>query len=479
MNKSLSEGKNNYLLFILLWVAMISIFAYSWDSGGLDVDSCNYAVAAKEILRTNKWLGLYDPVYQGVFYYHFPLCIWITALFFKFLGISAFSAKLFSMLSGVFLVGVIFYFGRLLKNHWVGFFAGASFLLTNHIVRLCRQCRMDIPVSLFITLAILSFILAQRRSRIYYLLFGLFTFLAIFTKDVSGLAPLVIVFIYLALRLKWKEFFHPLFILGLLAAICPLLIWIWLDKNTLFYGWWHWNFIHLLKSHGFTVRWYYYIEAIILKYFYFLPFAVLGGYFVIKEARRNRNYEFYLLIIWAILFPLAFSFGRQKLHYFILPMYPAASLLVGIAFDKILKERIKLNIARSFKYILIIATVVILCFPLTLSSKRFIETVHMAPDIDRLLKQIPEYEFIIYKQDSAAILFYSEELTRVKTIEDRAPLEEKLSEQIVKPRFCYMSEQDFAGLSPNIRENYRVIVKYNDRILIVSPKESGIVVTSP
>jgi 4-amino-4-deoxy-L-arabinose transferase-like glycosyltransferase len=114
------------------------------------------------------------------------------------------------MLSSVVLVGVIFYLGRLLKNHWVGFFAGLSFLLTNHIVRLSRQCRMDLPVSLFITLAVLSFILAQRRSRLYYLLFGLSTCLAIFSKDVAGLAPLVIVFIYLAISWQWKKIISSL-----------------------------------------------------------------------------------------------------------------------------------------------------------------------------------------------------------------------------------------------------------------------------
>lgn len=480
---NLAQGtKSRYLLLILLCMAAVLIFAYK---GGMDVDSCNYAVVAKEILRTNKWLGLYDPVYQGVFYFHFPLCIWATALFFKFLGISAFTAKLFSMLCGVILAGVIFYFGKLLKNHWVGFFAGVSFLFTNHILRLSRQCRMDIPVSLFITLAILSFILAQRRRRIYYLLFGLFTSLAIFSKDVTGLAPLAIVFIYLAMRRQWKEFFRPLFIAGLLVAIGPVLVWIWLDHNTLFYPWLHHNFLHLLSSSNFTEPWYYYITAIIFKYLYVLFFiiALFGVYLGVKEARRNKKYEFYLLIIWAVIFPLAFSFGRHKLHYFILPMFPAVSLLIGMWFDRVLdiffKEPVKLNIARSIKYILIIIGIILLCFPINLSSRRFMETVRMAPVMDRLLKQLPEYEFIVYKQDKSSLLFYSQELTRAKYIENRASLEEALMLPAPAARFCYMSEQDFLGLSSNIRENYRVTLKYKDRILIASPKEPALPVILP
>jgi len=479
MDNLLVKRQDNYLFFILLWVAAILIFAYAWIPGGLDVDSCNYAAVAKEILRTHKWLGLYDPVYQGVFYYHFPLCIWITALFFKFLGISTFTAKLFSMLSGMVLVGVIFYFGRLLKNHWAGFFAGLSFLFTNHIVRLSRQCRMDLPVSLFVTLAILSFILAQKRSRAYYLLFGLFTSLAIFSKDVSGLAPLVIIFVYLALRRNWKEIFHPFFILGLLITIGPVLFWIWLDHSTLFSPWFNWNFLHLLKSPGFHVPWYYYIKAIVSKYFYFLPFALYGGYLAVKETRKNKSYEIYLLIIWVIIFPLAFSFGRQKLHYFILPMYPAAALLVGMAFEKILKDSLKLRIIAGIKYILIIATILMLCFPLNIRSKRFIEIIQLAPVIDETLKQLPEYEFIAYKQDVASILFYSQELSRVKYIQDKVQLEEELNKPSVKPRLCYLNEQDFSELSFSTMQKYQTILKYKDMLVIANPQEAKLTVTLP
>ena len=478
-NLTIIKTLDRYLFFILLWVAAILIFAYAWVPGGLDVDSCNYAVVAKEILRTHKWLGLYDPVYQGVFYYHFPLCIWITAFFFKFLGISTFTAKLFSMLSSVVLVGVIFYLGRLLKNHWVGFFAGLSFLLTNHIVRLSRQCRMDLPVSLFITLAVLSFILAQRRSRLYYLLFGLSTCLAIFSKDVAGLAPLVIVFIYLAISWQWKKLFHPLFILGLLLAIGPVVVWIWFDRQALFYPWLHHNFLHLLRSPGFNLPWYYYLQAIMSKYFYFLPFALYGGYIAIKETRHHKNYELYLLIIWAIIFPLDFSLGRQKLHYFILPMYPAASLLVGMAGDKIFKEAIKLKIITGIKYILIIATIIILCFPLNIRSKRFAEIVQMAPVIDEILKQMPEYEFIVYKQDIASILCYSQELSRVKYIEDRTRLEEELNRVSSKPRLCYINEQDFLNLNLSVRQKYQTILKYKDKMIIIEPPDLRLTVTLP
>jgi hypothetical protein len=160
-------------------------------------------------------------------------------------------------------------------------------------------------------------------------------------------------------------------------------------------------------------------------------------------------------------------------------MYPAASLLVGMAGDKIFKEAIKLKIITGIKYILIIATIIILCFPLNIRSKRFAEIVQMAPVIDEILKQLPEYEFIVYKQDIASILCYSQELSRVKYIEDRTRLEEELNRVSSKPRLCYINEQDFLNLNLSVRQKYQTILKYKDKMIIIEPPDLRLTVTLP
>lgn len=443
------------------------VFAYSWVPGGLDTDSCNYAAVAKEALRTNSWLNLYDPVYQGVFYYHFPLCIWATAAIFKLIGVSTFAAKLFSMFCALALAAAIFFFGRILKNQWAGFFAGIGFLLTNHVVRLSRQCRMDIPVTFFITMALLAFCLGYERNRRYYLLFGLFTALAILAKDIFGLFALAIVLAFLILRLDWKQALHPWFLSGLILAIAPVLFWIHLDRGVLFNGWYNWNFLHLYKSPNFTVPWYYYIRAIVTKYFYFLPFAVYGGYLAIKQARENKRPIFYILLIWVAIFPLAFSFGRQKLHYFILPIYPAAAVLTALALEKIFSGAVKIKIEQVLKFILIFMSIIMLCLPLKIQSKRFRETTRLAPVADEILKELDEYEFMTYNQDAAALLFYFRQLSRVKIVSDKTALEESLYAS-GKPRLCYISEDDFSNLSKHVQEKCRVVLRNEDKMIIIN-----------
>lgn len=478
MSGLLIKLKQDYLLWLLLWLALLLVFSYSWLPGGLDVDSCNYALVAKEALNSGHWLKLYDPTVHDNFYYHFPLYIWVTVFFFKIFGINVFSAILFSSLSLLALTALIFYLGRLLAGQWVGFFAGFSFLVTNHIVRLARLARMDIPVTLFITAAMLCFVLAQRRSRWYYLLFGLFTSLAIFTKDIFGVAPLAIVFIYLVLLRRWKEFFHPLFLAGIMVTFLPIVVWIKLDNNTLFHAWYRYNFLHLYKSPSFKISRYYYIKAVATKYFYFLPFAVYGGYLALKRARRDKQPEFYLLIIWALIFPLAFSFGKQKLHYFIIAMYPASAVLAGLAFERLIKDALKPRAAKALFYLLVIYATLMLIIPMDIRSRRFDEIVTMAPATEQILRQLPEYEFIVYKYDTAAVLWYVQSLCRVTYCNDQAALDNLAVSASDKPRLYFLREADLLQ-SPALYGNCRVLFKYKDRVLAVSPKNLVLTVVLP
>jgi len=85
----------------------------------------------------------------------------------------------------------------------------------------------------------------------------------------------------------------------------------------------------------------------------------------------------------------------------------------------------------------------------------------------------------VYNQDVAAILFYSQELSRVKYIKDKAALEEALTSPYAKVRLCYINERDFSELNVAVRQKYRTILKYKDRIVIVSPQEPGLTVVLP
>jgi len=479
MNEAVYKNYEKYLFWICLWMAALAILPYSWFPGGMDIDSCHYGVVSRTIMETGKWIGIYDVLDKGYFYTHFPLCLWITAFLFKIFGVSTFTAKLLSMFSGIALVGAIFYFGKVIKDSWVGFFAGIAILLTDPIVRTARKCRLDIPLALFITLALLFFALAQKRSRWYYLLFGISTSLAIMAKDVAGITPILIAVVYLILLWRWKELFHPLFILGLGLAIAPVLVWAWADKGIILKTWYNCNFIHLLKYTDCKVRWYFYFWVLGTKYFYLLPVAIYGAYLGWKDALKTKSYEVLLLIIWALIFPVAFSFGRQKLDYLIIPMYPATALLAGLAADSVLKDVTKNNVARWAKYVLLAGTIIVACLPLSVKSKRFDVSVNVAPVLDQLVKQAPKYEVVIYKQDRASLLFYSKEVRDLTMISEKGDLEKLLGSVNDKVRFYFLCDHDFNELSPDVKNSAKILFRYKDRIVVVNQKEPALVVTLP
>ena len=140
-------------------------------------------------------------------------------------------------------------------------------------------------------------------------------------------------------------------------------------------------------------------------------------------------------------------------------------------------ESIKPKVVAGFKYILIFASIIMLCFPLKIQSKRFIETVRLAPVIDRLLSQLSDYEFIIYNQDKAALLFYSSELREVLHITDRKSLEEALASSGHRMAFCYLCEADFTGLSPSVKRDCQIIARYKDRLFVANQKDPALFVT--
>ncbi len=461
----------NFLIF-LCCLTLILVFAFSWQPGYLDDDSIMYAHAAKGVADSNQWLCFNDPSYGGPFYYHFPLVIWISAISFKIFGVNVISASIFSLISCLTAVIAIFYFGKLIKNNWVGLFASTVFLLINFTPRLAGQCRMDMPVTLFIILSLYFFLKGFQGKKLNYLLFGLFTGIAIMAKDVNGLSPLPIAFIFLFVSRKFKEIINPYFLSAIVLAFLPVSIWIFLEthfygySNTIFTKWLHWNFLHLLTNQVFKAPFYYYPREMVKRFPYFVPFFVYGAYLVIKKAVKKESTQALLLVVWMIFIPLAFSFGRQKIHYFIYSMYPAAALLAGIALDSLCNEVRKEKIFKILVILLVLFGLFRLCFPIRYGKRFFTDVVNAAPIIDSVLAKAKPFEFFTYKQADSALVFYCKQLEVTKRMQDLDSLKVELQKEPKNKRFILLNEGDFNSFEPSIKSKWVALFKFNNNLLI-------------
>jgi len=459
-----------FLAALCLFSAII-LFAFCWQPGFLDDDSVAYAQTARLVAQTNQWLNIYDPSYGGPFYYHFPLVIWISALIFKAFGVNVISASIFSLLSGLAAVIAIFYFGKLIKNRWVGFFSSSVFLLINFTPRLARQCRMDMPLALFVILSLYFFAKAQQGKKTNYLLFGIFTSLAIMTKDVFGLAPLAIASIFLLFSRNKREFLNPYFLLSLVLAFIPVVSWIILEQRlsgeAMFNKWLNWNFLHLLKSPAFNIPAYYYPLEILKRFFYFVPFFVYGGYLAIKKFLKKDSEAPLLILIWALFIPFVFSFGRQKLHYFIYSAYPAAALLAGLALEKIIRDSAKPKAFFLLVFLISAFGLLELCTPLRFARVYFAQTIKLVPLIDTILEKCGEYDFYTFSQDETALLFYSKKLKNTIRLKGKEELVASLNDRAAdKQRFCFLDKPSFYAIKPQLHPSWQVVLEHKDKLLI-------------
>jgi 4-amino-4-deoxy-L-arabinose transferase-like glycosyltransferase len=395
------------LLGITFFVTFVQAHAPS-----LDVDGIHYAAVAKEIALTGRWLLPLDPVNGGPYYWHFPMSVWPTALLFQWFGINVLTAKLFAMSTLLVVAWGLFAWGRELVSPWAGWCAGMAFVFTDHVLRIARQCRPDIPLIACIVWACLALQYAQSRSRWWYLLYGAATCMAIMIKDVVGLSLFAMALGYLLLAGRWRELFHPLFLAGLVVAIAPVVGWIALENAiynaSLADHFYRLNLRHLASSPSFTMPGYYYLWAIWDKYWHWLPLALAGAMYAWGAVRRGAR-GWILIFIWAIIFPVAFSLTKKKIHYYILPTYAATAIFVGMACDRWVRGVWRMRVVGTLTVLATVASLVLVIAPVPVHRARYAKNVAMAPQIDGLLQRRPG-EVLITGEDRASLIFYSREI---------------------------------------------------------------------
>jgi len=130
----------------------------------VDSDEAFYAGAGREMVASGDWI---TPHYNFETRLNKPiLYYWLVAGTFKVGGVTETAARLWAALSGVGLALLAFLVGRRWVNDGTGFVAGAIVATSIGVVLLARQALPDIPLALFISLAIWSAIEATTSHAI-------------------------------------------------------------------------------------------------------------------------------------------------------------------------------------------------------------------------------------------------------------------------------------------------------------------------
>ena len=168
--------------------------------------------------------------------------------------------------------------------------------------------------------------------------------LATLTKGPVGfILPLLVSLIYLAVQRDWKRMKAMKLLTGFLLLLVIVLAWylpaVWkggqvylnetLFKHTLnrYAGGW---------SHVRPFYYYFYnFPAQFLPWTLFLPGAFAYG---LSEKEAEKRKAFLFFFVWFVVIFLFFSMSKGKRELYVLPLYPAASVMVGKLLDDFLSK---------------------------------------------------------------------------------------------------------------------------------------------
>ncbi|MEI8350598.1 MAG: glycosyltransferase family 39 protein [Candidatus Omnitrophota bacterium] len=319
----------------IIVLLLVASFVLLWNLGTGSLtswDEAVYAQVAREILISNNWVDL--TYMGGAWSDKPPLCMWMTAIFYKLFGVSEFSARFFSSLCGIGTIVVTYAFAKKLYSRKTALVAALMLLSTQHFIWSAKVSMLDSALTFFTISSF--FCLKKAEDKKIYLFFSVLAFACAFlTKGVAALVIPFVGLLYLFSTKRTSVLKEPIFVIGSLVCLGVVV-------------WWHWvAFSHYGKnfvSGYFTTHFFNRTTTAldghtggIFTYFKVLPnkgrpwgvFELIALVAAVWQVFKNREKKHIFPLLWAISVFMIASIVRTKLHWYIIPIYPALAILLG------------------------------------------------------------------------------------------------------------------------------------------------------
>jgi len=297
-------------------------------------------VVARHILESGNWLTM---DLKGAPTTEKPMfCYWIYAVCGMIFGINEFSVRLPSVLSAIATIVMTVWLAGRIYGPKTGFVAGYLLATMATFLNLGRTARIDIILTAFYMLAMVflykAYFEKMTKSRLWLYLFYLALGVSILVKGPVGVAmAAVMLTVYMVVFRRWRMIseFEPWTGLLIMAAIA--VPWYWyasLSTHGAFFK----DFIieHNLKrffggsdfKEGEFMPLYWYLPKFFagaLPWTLFLPFAV----WQFRKRFFSLRQETVFLALWFVTGFIFFTCSAVKRGDYILPLYPAAAILLG------------------------------------------------------------------------------------------------------------------------------------------------------
>jgi len=305
----------------------------------IKADEGRYGEIPREMVATGDWL---TPRMNGFKYFEKPpLQYWATAAAYSVFGVSEWATRLWTALTA--LAGIVLVwlagnraFGPPAGRHAALVLGGMTlYIFVGSFVTL------DMGVSFFMSLAVLSVMLAQldstpgRERRLWMLLGWAGIALAVLSKGLIGLVlPIAAVGMYILVRRDWAVLRRLYILQGgalFLLIAAPWFIAVSLANPEFF----RFFFIQehferfLTKQHGRYQPAWYFIPVLLVGTMPWLLVVCAGVWKAVREREAQRFRPALFLVVWCAIVFLFFSGSGSKLASYVLPIFPALALLAG------------------------------------------------------------------------------------------------------------------------------------------------------
>jgi 4-amino-4-deoxy-L-arabinose transferase-like glycosyltransferase len=330
---------------IIFALAVVMALVWFANLGGRALqhpDEGRYAEIAREMTVTGNWI---TPRLDGIKYFEKPpLQYWLTAATFEAFGLGEGSARLSTAAAGFLTVLAIGATGAVIATPSAGLLAAAVLAGSVWHFGIAHILTLDAMLSLWLAVALCAFLLAQRdalarRACMGWMLAAwVATALGVLTKGVVAIAiPACTLVVYSLATCDfgpWKRLHVGKGVVLLLAITAPWFVLVSL-RNPEFPRFF---FIHehverfLTTEHHRAGPWWYFLPMVVVG---LLPWT--GVFFArLRAAWRDdavggRPFAWpRFCLAWAAFVLVFFSVSGSKLPSYILPMFPALALVLGL-----------------------------------------------------------------------------------------------------------------------------------------------------
>ena len=306
-------------------------------------DEGRYAEIPREMVASGDWI---TPRLNDLKYFDKPpLQYWMTAIAYKAFGEHHWTARLWPALTGFAGILLTGYVAAALFNPTTGLIAAAVLASSLLWTLIGHMNSLDMSVSFFLAAAVFALCLSENtardsvKSRRWRDGAWALLALAVLSKGLIGIAlPAATVVIYSIWQRDWGLLWRirPLRGIGILLLItAPWFIAVSLanpEFARFFFIYEHFERF-LTKAHGrYQPPW------------YFLPILLMGMlpwtvslFSAVRESIKPSASNFSasrFLLVWCVFVFFFFSISNSKLASYILPMFPALAVLIGVVLAK-------------------------------------------------------------------------------------------------------------------------------------------------